>query len=198
MIDDRQDATERATTTVTNEDTEGTLVAGLLRMGMTGRQRVVDRLLDRMSLADGGTWFRRMLAMLAEAEGSSDLGLIPEGVVSREALEEEKRRAKRILGSAMAEEDRLRGTLLYFVAIAGALATHGERISSQPDEVLEPALLDLAEVAPEGWREMFSGAARAVAGGWRLVLSAPARGAPHDGRVAQRANRRIGRRPVAV
>ncbi len=145
-----------------DEGVEGPRVAGLLRMGMVGRQRVVDRLLDRLSLADGNAWFGRMLAMMSEAEGSIDLARIPDGATTVEELEGEKRRAKRILASALAEDDRLRGTLLYFVAVAGALALHGARMSSQPDDVLEPVLLDLAEVGPPGWRHIFADAARAL------------------------------------
>ncbi len=137
-------------------------VAGLLRMGMVGRQRVVDRLLDRLSFVDGNAWFGRMLSMMGEAEGSIDLTRIPEGETSFESLDAEKRRAKRILSSALAKDDRLRGTLLYFVAVAGALAQHRRRMSSQPDEVLEPVLLDLAEVVPANWRDIFADAARVL------------------------------------
>jgi hypothetical protein len=145
-----------------DDESVGPRVAGLLRMGMVGRQRVVDRLLDRLSLADGGAWFGRMLSMMGEAEGSIDLARIPDGAATFEELDREKRRAKRILSSALAEDDRLRGTLLYFVAVAGALALHRRRMSSQPDEALEPVLLDLAEVGPEAWRHIFRDAARVL------------------------------------
>jgi len=55
--------------------------------------------------------------------------------------------------------DRTNETALYYACIAGALAHHGKRVTSQKPEVLKEALLDLAASTPEPWSGLMKKAA---------------------------------------
>ena len=67
------------------------------------------------------------------------------------------------MAEAVTKDDAAAATAAYFVTVAVALVDHGQMISSQPREDLEPILIDLAAAAPAPWGEALTEAATRLA-----------------------------------
>jgi len=134
----------------------------LLRVGLRGPSRPVDRLLDRMAEPDGAAWLARILAdrSLAVLSAATDdetwKTLTPDDLVS---LKEVKKTAA---VRANSPEATLKALVGYFFSIALALAFFERNISSRGAEELSPALMDLASVTPPDWSSIFERAASVV------------------------------------
>lgn len=141
-------------------------VAGLLQLGITSAHRPVDRLLDRVTSPAGASWFAWAVASTQSADAAleRDLALIHQSPVDEAGCVRIKEAGKAMLATGGAtDHGGLRGSLIYLIGVAGALAWHGKMISTQPPRVLEPILMDLAETAPEPWRPFFERAGAACA-----------------------------------
>lgn len=126
----------------------------MLRMGIAGPPRPIDPLIDRLSRDDGAAWLDAALA----TESMSALALAvsePDPGVPLDDLIAIKNAGKEIAAKASSREASLQSMVGYFFSIAGALATHGENISSRTYEDLRPILIDLAAVAPPAWSLLF-------------------------------------------
>lgn len=128
----------------------------LLKLGLTEPRRPIDDLIERLSRADGATWFQALcqrppLSSL-NALGSAGEGMI-QGRASVAQLTELKEAGKQLLREP-GPEARLTGMAAYFLAVGAALANHGALICSRPRAELDPVLLDLATVLPGPWSDM--------------------------------------------
>lgn len=141
-----------------------TTVTRLLELGIAGPRRPLDALIDRLSAADGSSWFAGTLegAPFGGAD-ESHRGLI-DGASPLDDLESLKNEGKRLLASGMAERERLAGLSAYFLAVSAALAHHRTNISSRPPHDLSDALLDLASVLPSPWSGMVARGAMRLTG----------------------------------
>jgi len=149
-----------------DHDPSSTAIVGLLRIGMTGAHRPVDRLLDRLTLADGHRWFGWAIAGESSDPDSpwADIARITVGSIELDSCARIKDLGKQILARSRASDiEHLRGTLLYMIGIAGALAWHRRLISTQSRDTIEPVLMDLSEAAPGEWRAFFAKAGDACA-----------------------------------
>jgi len=123
----------------------------LLRVGLRGPARPVDRLLDRLAEPDGATWLDGVLsegplAVLVEP-APSDL--------TPDHLRALKEMGKTAAMRADTRDATLRAMVGYFFSIAAGLAQFGQNISSRSAEELDPILMDLAAVSPSGWSAIF-------------------------------------------
>lgn len=126
----------------------------LLSVGVVGPRRPVDDLIERLHREAGGAWFERVVdSALREAIGREGADLLA-GRVSLDELGAAKEAAKRAMRSAIGRDEATGATAMYFAAIAGALAHHGECITSRGRDDLTVVLVDLAAAAPPPWRAL--------------------------------------------
>ncbi len=136
----------------------------LLRLGLGGRRRPVDDLIDRLHEADGAAWLSRALnAGPLHGIGAADAMLL-EGKASVATLAAIKERSKVILERPRDREERLAGLAGYFLSIAAGLRHHGKVIGGRGREERDAVFLDLAAAAPPAWSEMLGAATMARAG----------------------------------
>lgn len=127
----------------------------LLRVGLRGPARPVDRLLDRLAEEDGAKWLHGVLSdgsldLLASAtvdRGGADITL--------DALKSLKEIGKTSAMRADTRDATLRAMVGYFFSVGTGLAMFRENISSRSAEELDPILMDLASVSPPEWSAMF-------------------------------------------
>lgn len=127
----------------------------LLSVGVRGPRRPVDELVECLGRDAGHEWFERVIEVSMRQAVARSADDLRDGLITTEELRLAKAAAKRGIRGAVGPEEAAGATALYFCAIASALAHHGERITSRPDDDLMPALTDLAEAVPERWRDMF-------------------------------------------
>ncbi len=142
------------------ETLDQTQLSRLMRLGINGPRRPVDALIQRLSAQGGKEWLARILQEdLPERERS----LIKQAVersATLDQLQELKSFAKDRLTVAKTENDRICSLFSYFISLAGALATHGQVITSRGADELELVLLDLAEALADaesgGYQDLVS------------------------------------------
>lgn len=132
----------------------------LLSIGVRGPHRPVDELIECLGRDAGHAWFERVIETFLRQAAARPAEALLDGSITIDELQRAKSAAKRGMQQAIGPEEAAGATALYFCAVAAALAHHGERITSRPDEDLLPALADLAEAVPDRWRPVFE---RAIA-----------------------------------
>jgi len=127
----------------------------LLRVGLRGPARPVDRLLDRLAEEDGAKWLRGVLS-------DDPLGLLASATADRaeagitlDALKSLKQIGKTSAMRADTRDATLRAMVGYFFSVGTGLAMFRENISSRSAEELDPILMDLASVSPPEWSALF-------------------------------------------
>ncbi len=134
----------------------------MLRVGLAGPERPIDRLLDRLSDDDGAAWLRDVLSDGALAILDSVVAARRDRTVTVEALTTLKEQCKSAVVGRRDPEASLRAMVGYFFAIAAAIAVFGTIISSRGADELEPILTDLASVTPPDWSSVFERALSVV------------------------------------
>jgi hypothetical protein len=129
----------------------GSRASLLLRLGIAGPNRPIDDLISRLEQPDGVAWFStqmsdRTLARLGNGTASLDVA----------TLRELKEVAKNWLGRPSSVDERLRGLLGYFLAVALALRQHDENISSRSVADIQSVLSDLATAIPDPWQSVLA------------------------------------------
>ncbi|MEQ8850759.1 MAG: hypothetical protein RIB32_03140 [Phycisphaerales bacterium] len=134
----------------------------LLPIGLSQPAGPVAEVIDRLRGADGDAWLRLTL----ERGPVRDAGVEPRRLLDPDVtvadLERVKDASKRVMGRAETKNDVLSATLAYFLAIAAALTHHGRLITSQRRDLVDDALIDLADAAPEPWSDLLQSAAMAT------------------------------------
>jgi len=142
-----------ASTRVLYEGDPRERAAKLLRLGITGGKRPIDRVIARLAGPAGRAWLDDVLSHPAlEFAGITPDQLASAGADLR-ALRSLKDRAKQTAAEAREEQPRDVAVLLYFLAVAAAMA-------SRPADDLVDVLVDLAEPLPDPWKAMLLEAAR--------------------------------------
>ena len=130
-------------------------VSRMLRLGIRGRPRPIDSLLDRLAADDGAAWLGQVLS----DESMACLASLPspdeDHDVTLEQLTAIKEACKSTVLRTKAREGSLRAIVGYFFSVAGALALFRMNISSRGIDELEPILIDLASVTPPDWSALF-------------------------------------------
>ena len=127
----------------------------MFRLDALGQRRAVDDVIERLRQPDGWAWWNKLMSDYPLAEGDdrtrADLA----------HLTRAKETHKAAMASLSPGPDRTSATALYYACIAGALAHHNKRITSQKPDALREALLDLAASTPEPWSALTKKAAAA-------------------------------------
>ncbi|MEQ8766796.1 MAG: hypothetical protein RL885_22980 [Planctomycetota bacterium] len=142
-----------------SEASESWRISRLLRLGLEKEEGPARGLIQRLSGPKGAARFRELIHR-PPFDLSVTTGLL-DGSLDLPALDRLKEKDKVLFSSGDDSELRLTGMAAYFLAIAGALAHHGQNICSRPREEVDRLMLDLAEVAPEPWSELLARAAMA-------------------------------------
>ncbi len=130
-------------------------VSRLLELGFSRERQPIDGLLARLRGPRGAAWLRATLQG-GRLGPSADLDAItsPQGV-SISLLRALKDRANVLLKDPAKRENLHAGMAGYFLAIAAAIAQHGELLTQQPCEKIAPILRKLSTVVPEPWGPIF-------------------------------------------
>ena len=141
----------------------------VLRMALVRNQRAIDRVLDYLAAggpsptgegaAPGGDVFGELIGGARWPGGVVRMEDVVVGGVSLETLGRLKQAGKQMARSSLDEEGRMAGSGVYALAVASALAHHGEVISSAGRGDLRTLLADFAELTGEPWRGVFGRAA---------------------------------------
>lgn len=136
-------------------DAENAIAARLLKLGVRGPTRPVDRLIERLSRTDRGVWLDDAIREVSgsSTETVSVLTLTPSTPLG--SIRALKDRCKRQAAKGLPGQEPLEPMLGYFIALAAAMAHHGALISSVPRSEIEGVLLDLACVLPDPWADLF-------------------------------------------
>lgn len=139
----------------------------VLRMAVVRHQAAIDRLLDLLASEspDGADLFTRLLESPPLPDDLPSPRSVADDTPALPELERLKRHAKVMTANATGELDRMRGTALYTLAVAGALAHHARRISSAAPTELRQILLEFAELTSAPWSAIFARAAAAFTEG---------------------------------
>ena len=127
----------------------------IFRLDAAGQRRAVDDVIDRLRQPDGWAWWTGLVADYPPADGPDRTH------ASLVHLTRAKEAHKARIAKLAPGPERTTATALYYACIAGALAHHGKRITTQKPEVLKEALLDLAASTPEPWPALLKKAAAA-------------------------------------
>lgn len=136
------------------EDISVDAASRLLKLGLGGRRRPVDDLIDRLHEPDGARWLTQALDA-GPLEGIGDAEAIflnGEGGLAK--LTAIKERSKVILDRPRDRDERLAGLAAYFLSIAAGLRHHGKVIGGRGREDRNTVLLDIAAAAPAPFSEM--------------------------------------------
>ena len=133
----------------------------LLRLGLD-QHRPVDRLIDRLSEADGGSWLESALSWGPMQGHCSPRDLLLAGGADLELLKRIKERGKAMVKSAVSNDEQLAGLAGYFFAVAAALRWHGRLIANRARGEVAEILLDLAAVAPQPYQDLLGRAMSAL------------------------------------
>lgn len=136
------------------------VAARLLSMSIGGPARPVEGLILRLQRPDGLTWFRHAVAK-GTGLTEHDIEPILAGTIELQKLKQAKSFAKKGMGSATTADSGLTSTVGYLVAVAAALRNHHTFISGRPREEVDRVLIDLAELLPKPWSDLFLEAAAA-------------------------------------
>jgi hypothetical protein len=136
-------------------------VVKLLRVGLSSSERTVDRIVSRLRQPDGAAWFAGTLP----DDLGRDLFVPGSPAASPEALQAAKERCKALFERTGDSDQVDRALLRYYVCIAAALAHHGQLITGRPLDEVCAALVDLAEVSPAPWNDLFMKAAATTPSG---------------------------------
>jgi hypothetical protein len=142
----------------------GAHLSRLLRLGFSSERDLVDDLVERLRGPGGAAWFSEALRSGRLGPAAEIEAIIAEGGVPRDALRALKDRGNALLGRPPDEESLHCGMAGYFLAIAAGLAHHGELLTRQPREKVDPILRKLAAAAPEPWAGVFRRGAEAAGG----------------------------------
>ncbi len=136
------------------ESFKGERLSRLLDLGMQGKQRAVDELLEHLEGGDAAELWNALLAGGAAASEPARKALLGEAgaIDDVRAIYEA---SKRGLRDAHAKEERLAALATLFLCMAAAAVHHGAWITSQSREDLEGVFLDLSMAAPEPWGGLF-------------------------------------------
>lgn len=134
----------------------------MLRLGIHGPPRPIDRLLDRLAADDGAAWLSEALSDESTARLASLPSVGEEHDVTLEQLTAVKEACKSTALRTHAPDVSLRAMVGYFFSVAGALALFRTNISSRGNDELEPILIDLASVTPPDWSALFERAWSAI------------------------------------
>ena len=136
----------------------------VLQMSIVRGQRAIDRLLDLMATppSAGVDTFAHMVedGWPVDLPPARSLVDASPGV---ESLIHLKDSGKRRVADAARDAERMQGTARYTLAVAAALAHHGESITSMHRKELYTLLLDFAELTGPPWSRLFAAAARRCA-----------------------------------
>ena len=136
----------------------------MLRVGLVGPERPVDKLLDRLAGEDGAAWLGDVLGdgSMAILSSPPDDGNDPAIALSQLVSLKEKCKSEALRRAT--PDASLRAMVGYFFSVAGALALYRVNISSRGEEDLRTILMDLASVAPPDWSAVFERALSAMSG----------------------------------
>lgn len=131
---------------------DATTVTRLMRLGVGKAGRPVDELIACLESQTGNSWLavavtRPPLNRLVAPDLS---GL---RICASEELERIKSDGKRMAADHQSQDERLRGLLAYFLALAAGKAQHQAWLSGQPPEQIVSVLGDLATVLPGGLQD---------------------------------------------
>ncbi len=126
-----------------------------LKMSLDGPKKPIDSLLDRLRDAPEKEFFA---GLLEQATGRTAAELQPILCTKDGELNDVlgfKNQSVELFRQYKDLQSHLSATAIYFSAIASALANHGKKITSQSNEELEAAILDLAATVDPPWADMF-------------------------------------------
>jgi len=116
----------------------------LMRLGLDGSNRPIDRVIARLELEDGAAW------LFSTFENTVlQVLLNPAAKPSLAELVEAKGFSKGLIAAPRTRDDWLRGVAGYFLSCGLALALHQQHISGKEIDHLRQVLADLATVLPE-------------------------------------------------
>ena len=131
----------------------------LLQLGLVRPKGDVEKLIERLSLPDGGEWFRSVVESGFLASWGDPKRTFLEGGATVEMLSSIKDESKKAF-SRPGDPDRSMAAIAgYLFSVAAALVRHGVLISSLPREEVDSILLDLAVAAPAPWGDFLGQAA---------------------------------------
>ena len=130
-------------------------VSRFLELGFSKEREPIDGLVTRLRGPGGAVWLRDIfvggqLGPVADLEAIAS----PAGA-SLAVLRSIKDRANALLKDPREPNALHAGMAGYFLAIAAGLGQHGEMLTQQPREKIEPILRKLSSVAPEPWASVF-------------------------------------------
>ncbi len=130
-------------------------VSRLLELGFSREREPIDGLITRLRGPDGAVWLRDAL-LTGRLGPASDLEALatPAGA-SISVLRSIKDRANALLKDPKDSAALHAGMAGYFLAIAASLGQHGQMLTQQPREKIEPILRKLSNAASEPWASVF-------------------------------------------
>ena len=120
--------------------------AHLLGLALSQRERPIDRVIARLREPDGATWVEQAIETVGREMSMPLRAMLLDGA-PLEQLRIAKESVKRQSKTAEAEQ-KMAGTLAYFLLIATAMARHGKIISAQPTAQVRAVLVGLADCVP--------------------------------------------------
>ena len=130
----------------------------MLSMGLVGKHRPLDDLIDRLSRPDGQVWLQTLLRRQDRTLPMSMQSLL-DGTASLDQLKRTKDISKSLIADAETREMALGALAVYCLSVAAALVHHGQLISSQSREEWDTLFVDLSAVMPVPWRDLLMQAA---------------------------------------
>ncbi len=134
----------------------------MLRLGIHGPPRPINKLLDRLASDDGEAWLSKILSDDSMACLASLPSAVESNDVTLEALTAVKEACKSTAIRMNTPGASLQAMVGYFFSVTAALALFRTNISSLGTEELKPILIDLASVAPPYWSALFERAWSAI------------------------------------
>jgi len=130
----------------------------MLSMGLVGKHRPLDDLIDRISRPDGQVWLQSLLRQYDRTMPMSMQSML-DGSASLDQLKRTKDISKSLIADSATREMALGALAVYCLTVAAALVHHGQLISTQPREEWDTLFVDLADVMPVPWRDLLMQAA---------------------------------------
>lgn len=150
--------TERTDGGVTSEEFQGISslrVSRLLELGLSREREPIDGLVARLRASEGADWLRKAIESGGIGSRADWESIASPAGAPTSLLRAIKDRANDLLRDPADQDAFHAGMAGYFIAIAAGLAQHGELLTRQPREKLEPILRKLSEVAPSPWAPLF-------------------------------------------
>jgi len=127
-------------------------------MGLVGKHRPLDDLVDRIGQPDGRAWLQTALRRHEKSLPTSMQSLL-DGAAPLAQMQRAKELSKSMIAGAENRELSLAALSVYCLAVAAALVHHGRLISSQSRDEWDILFVDLADVMPVPWRDLLMQAA---------------------------------------